>query len=204
MKSLDNCKDQNGDEFPNPARLANTDYFSTGHGKYNLDKPIFAKLASNKWALHDFRTEFKGNTQDAPLEDGGGGAMKAAARVGANDDNNLVVRCSNVQRNIFNEKSCKISYHPDACSSVPLPDPDNFYRSVMKDPGEKIDHMWKYLRPYAGPDHGGVVSKFNLELKGGNGWSLNIISHILVFVQYQFVDPKTKYPPFPQKMTTLT
>ncbi|KAL3805312.1 hypothetical protein HJC23_009019 [Cyclotella cryptica] len=161
QKNLDACKDQNGDKFPNPARLAYTDYFSYGHGKYNLDKPIFAKIPGEKWALHDFRTLFKGNTADDPLEDGGGATMKAAARSGDNDDGNpdtdLVVRCSNVQRNIFNEKKCRISYHPNACSSVPLPDPNDFFKSSMRNPGEGVDELWKYIPPYAGPDNGGVV-----------------------------------------------
>ena len=67
QKSLDTCKDQNGDEFPDPAGLSANDYSSVGRGKYNLDKPIFAKLPGNKWALHDFRTIFRRNTLDDPL-----------------------------------------------------------------------------------------------------------------------------------------
>ena len=53
--------------------------------------------------------------------------MKRAARSGPNDDGDprtdLVVRCSNDRRNLFNEPHCKISYDPDACVSQPLPDP---------------------------------------------------------------------------------
>jgi hypothetical protein len=164
QKDLSTCTDQNGNGFPDPARLAYTDYFSFGHGKYNLDKPIFAKLpGDNKWALHDFRTQFKGNTQENPLEDGGGAAMKAAARSGDNEDGNpntdLVVRCSNAQRNVFNEGRCRISYHPVACQSVPLPDPKDSYRSNIHDPGVVVEPVWKYLPSYAGPDNGGVVGK---------------------------------------------
>ena len=177
-KKLDSCTDQNGDIFPDPARLANTDYFSYGHGKYNLDKPIFAKLPGGMWALHDFRTQFKSNTPNDLMEgmfilknliaampnsltqllikDGGGAAMKAAARSGDNDDGNpdtdLVVRCSNVQRNVFNEATCQISYHEDACVSAPL------YGS-MHDPTYQVDELSKYVPNYAGPDHGGVVSE---------------------------------------------
>lgn len=62
------CTAQNGEEFPDPSRLAYNDYFSFGHGKYNLDKPVFARLPGNKWALHDLRTLFKGNTLEEPLE----------------------------------------------------------------------------------------------------------------------------------------
>ena len=168
QKDLDTCQDENGDEFPDPAGLAYTDYSSYGRGKYNLDKPIFAKLpGTNKWALHDFRTQFKANTPDNPLEDGGGTAMKAAARSGANDDGNpdtnLVVRCSNVQRNVFNEAECRISYHQDACQTVPLPNPDDSYRIYMYDPGTPgADAVWKYSPDYAGPDNGGVVGKLHL------------------------------------------
>ena len=163
QKDLDTCQDNNGDEFPDPAGLAYTDYVSYGRGKYNLDKPIFAKLPNNKWALHDFRTQFKANTLDNPLEDGGGAAMKAAARSGANEDGNqstdLVVRCSNVQRNIFNEGQCRISYHEDACQPEPLPDPANNYRVYMFDPSGGLEETWKYLPSYAGPDNGGVVGE---------------------------------------------
>ena len=52
--------------------------------------------------------------------------MKRAKRSGDTDDGDdrtdIVTRCSNVQRNIFNEAWCKISYHPDTCETVPLPD----------------------------------------------------------------------------------
>ena len=89
--------------------------------------------------------------------------MKAAARSGDNDDGNpdtdLVVRCSNVQRNIFNEATCKISYHEDACTSVPLPDPDDLYRSVMYNPGDRVEDLRKYLPEYAGPANGGVIGE---------------------------------------------
>lgn len=53
--------------------------------------------------------------------------MKRAARSGPNEDgdplSDVVVRCSSAERNVFNEAGCKISYHPDACVSRPLPDP---------------------------------------------------------------------------------
>lgn len=68
MKDLDSCVDQNGNTFPEPARLANTDYFSYGYGKYNLPKPIFALLPDGTWALHDFRTQFANNTPEDPME----------------------------------------------------------------------------------------------------------------------------------------
>lgn len=39
--------------------------------KSNLDKPIFAKLpGTNRWALHDFRTQFHENTVENPMMDG--------------------------------------------------------------------------------------------------------------------------------------
>ena len=72
--------------------------------------------------------------------------MKAAARSGNNDDGNpdtdLVVRCSNVQRNVFNEATCRISYHEDACVSVPLPDPED-YRIEMQNPEDRVEHLRK-------------------------------------------------------------
>ena len=72
-----------------------------------------------------FRTQFFENSFEAPLIDGGGNVMNRAARSGDNDDGDpntdLVVRCSNVQRNIFNEANgCKLSFDEDACVSVPL------------------------------------------------------------------------------------
>jgi len=163
QKDLDSCIDQNGVDIPDPAGLANTDYSSLGRGKYNLDKPIFAKMpGDNKWALHDLRTCFKGNTLDDPMIDSGGSMMKRAARSGPNEDGDsttdMVTRCSNTQRNVFNEGSCKISYHPDACVSVPLPDPNDDYSSLTVNPGVGIaDSVSKYLPHYAGPDYGGVV-----------------------------------------------
>ena len=46
--------------------------------------------------------------------------MKAAARNLTSENvekgNHLVVRCSNTQRNVFNEKQCRISYDDNACT----------------------------------------------------------------------------------------
>jgi hypothetical protein len=152
--NLSTCQDANGAEFPDPAGLAYIDLRSTGRGKYNLDKPIFAKLPGSKWALHDFRTEFVENTVNNPLEDGGGGALKRAARGAGEID--LITRCSNVQRNVFNDGQCQISYHPDACQTVPLQgdmiDPTYFAKSIEK--------AYKYLPPWAGPDGAGVIGLF--------------------------------------------
>ena len=69
-KDLDSCDDTNGDAIPDPAGLAYTDYKSTGRGRFNLDKSIFAKMPGNKWALHDFRAHFRGNTVETPMDDG--------------------------------------------------------------------------------------------------------------------------------------
>ena len=105
--------------LPDPAGLSFRDLESLpGHrSKFNLDKPIFAKLPDGNWTLHDFRTLFHENTKTNPLMDGGGSIMDRAAS--ANNDN-LVVLCSNVQRNFINEPFCKLSYDEDACVSVPL------------------------------------------------------------------------------------
>ena len=116
-----------------------------------------AKLPGNKWALHDFCTQFKANTPENPLGDGGGSAVKTTARSGENEYGNpvtdLVVRCSNVQRNIlFNEAQCQVSYHKDACQSEPLPDPENYNRVVMYDPSNdlvNVERVSKYLPLYA-------------------------------------------------------
>jgi hypothetical protein len=110
--------------------------------------------------------------------------MKAASRSGPNDDSNpdtdIVVRCSNVQRNIFNEATCRISYHEDACTSVPQPDPNDLYRSNMHDPGDRVDELWKYLPSYAGPDHGGVVGEYDGRLLEHNHQILTRPSYFLV------------------------
>lgn len=142
--SSPSCVDENGSEIPNPAGLSYNDLRSFGRGRFNTDKPVFAKLPSNKWAIHDMRTVFQANTMESPLPDGGGKKMKLAARTfDANNPNQLVVRCANVPRNIFNEGYCKVSYDSDACVSNPL-----YYGD------DPISH---YLPRFAGPDNGGVV-----------------------------------------------
>ena len=149
-KDLDTCNDEAGNPFPDPAGLAAYDLSSTGRGKYNLDKPIFAILpGENKWALHDLRVLFQGNTIEQPLMDGGGNAMQRAARSGDNDDGNpntdLVTLCSNTQRNIFNEPHCKISYDPEACVGGRGQDLLGVARPVANN-----------IAAYAGEDGGGV------------------------------------------------
>ena len=153
-QEMSSCDDENGDVIPDPAGLSNIDFSSTGRGKFNLDKPIFAKLpGTNKWALHDIRTIFKSNTKEDPLLDGGGKVMKAAARtIDSGNPGQLVVRCSNAQRNIFNEESCKLSYDADACVSVPIG------TATIRDPGgDNPSFVSDYLPSYAGPDNGGVI-----------------------------------------------
>lgn len=78
-KDLHTCTDENGNEIPNPAGLAYTDYSSLGRGKYNLDPSVFAKFPNDKWALHDPRTVFTENTIKEPLADGGGSYVKRAS-----------------------------------------------------------------------------------------------------------------------------
>ena len=135
------CQDENGNDLPDPAGLAYSDLSSTGRSRYNIDPPIFAKMPGddNRWALHDFRTDFKGNTISDPMSDGGGDAMVRSAR-----GDKTVALCSNTPRNPFNEETCKISYHPNACDSVPESGGWGFTLS-------------KFTRSYAGPDAGVVV-----------------------------------------------
>ena len=106
--------------------------FSISHSK--IDKPIFAKLPGDLWALHDFRTILFENTLDNPLMDGGGAVMNRAARLRPTEDGgeelSLTVRCSNTDRNIFNEDKCKISYQPETCVSRPFADPGANVRSL--------------------------------------------------------------------------
>ena len=56
----------------------------------------------------------------------------------------VVTRCINVQRNVFNEDYCKISYEEDACESVPKPEINDAgsMTSFQKDPGglEPVSH----------------------------------------------------------------
>ena len=165
--AIDTCDDENGDAIPDPAGLANIDYFSTGRGKYSLDPTVFAQLpGTNKWAIHDPRALFSENTLENPLMDGGGGYVRRASR---DDDSvptaGLVVRCSSAERTVFNEEYCKISYAPDACVTQPMnaPDGNNNWRSFSIDPGgikdtaTEVEVAWKYLPDYAGPDGPGVV-----------------------------------------------
>lgn len=121
-KDLDSCPDENGNEILDPAGMANTDYSSTGRGKYNPDPPVFVELESGKWAIQDLRTILRDNSLENPLMTGAGDDVKRASRAAEGDDDHLVVRCSNVERNIFNEHHCKVSYEPNVCTSKPLPD----------------------------------------------------------------------------------
>lgn len=121
-KDLDSCLDENGNEILDPAGMANTDYSSTGRGKYNPDPPVFVELESGKWAIQDLRTILRDNSLENPLMTGAGDDVKRASRAAEGDDDHLVVRCSNVERNIFNEHHCKVSYEPNVCTSKPLPD----------------------------------------------------------------------------------
>ena len=85
--------------------------------------------------------------------------MKRAARrglydmVGADPNiDNIVTRCSNVQRNMVNEPHCKISYDADACVAVPLPDPATEYTVYTSDPGSgNPEPLYKFSPDYAGP-----------------------------------------------------
>lgn len=90
--------------------------------------------------------------------------MIRASRSGANEDGDprtdTVVRCSNTQRNIFNEPHCKLSFDPQACVSVPLPDSSDNYRSSSINPGgTSSDPVTKFMPEYAGPNGGGVGKK---------------------------------------------
>ena len=124
------CTDANGDTIPDAAGSSFLDYFSDGRGKYNLDAPIFAKMPNGKWALHDYRSKFQGNTLQNPLADAGGSELKRARRdvdgvaygVGKVDGEpnvDLVTRCSNVETSTFNEAHCQISYDENACETRP-------------------------------------------------------------------------------------
>ena len=55
----------------------------------------------------------------------------------------VTARCSNTPRDPFNQDSCKISYHPNACESVPI--------------GAYGRALSKYTRTYSGPYAGVVV-----------------------------------------------
>lgn len=135
---------ENRNEIPNPAGLLYSDLRSLGCGKFNTNKPTFAKLPSNKGAIHDMRTVFQAYTMESPLPDSGGKKMKLAARTfDANNPNQLVIQCFNVPRNIFNKGYCVVSYDLDACMSNPL-----YYGN---------DQISSYLTCFAGPDNSGIV-----------------------------------------------
>ena len=61
--------------------------------------------------------------------------MNRAARLRPTKDGgeelSLTVRCSNTDRNIFNEDKCKISYEPETCVSKPFPDHTYPVRSLL-------------------------------------------------------------------------
>lgn len=49
-------------------------------------------------------------------------------------------------------------HQPDACVSLPLPDPSDEYRVFSINPGMgEADPVYKYTPVFAGPDNGGVV-----------------------------------------------
>ncbi|KAL7542381.1 hypothetical protein ACHAXR_012259 [Thalassiosira sp. AJA248-18] len=107
-------------------------------------------MPGNKWALHDMRSLFSGNTLDDPMMDAGGGFMKRAARTDDGDPKtDLVTRCLNAERTAFNEEECKISFHPDACVSTPI---YSFMSTTGTGTAEPVD---KYTPSWAG--NGGVV-----------------------------------------------
>ena len=84
--------------------------------------------------------------------------MRRAARTDDGDPNrDMVTRCTNAPRTLFNEHACKISFDEEACVSTPLPDPADNNKVYVLDPGKgSPERVYKYRPSFAGPDGGGV------------------------------------------------
>lgn len=95
------------------------------------DKPVFAKLPDNSYALFDSRMLLSENSLENPLIDGGGKAVLRstlpANRDGLNvikypwadqyvvvNDQNIAL-CANEESNFINRESCVLSYEENVC-----------------------------------------------------------------------------------------
>jgi hypothetical protein len=95
------------------------------------DKPVFAKLPDDSYALFDSRMLLGENSLENPLIDGGGKAVLRstlrANRDGLNvikypwadqyvvvNDHNIAL-CANEEPNFINQESCVLSYEDNAC-----------------------------------------------------------------------------------------
>lgn len=97
--------------------------------RFNPDKPVFAKLPDDTYALFDSRLIVNENTLENPLMDGGGSSVLRSSlradKLGVaknpytesytvfNEDN--IVLCSNEQPNFLNEDNCVLSYEENVC-----------------------------------------------------------------------------------------
>jgi len=124
--------------FPNPYDndYRGADPFNPNDipSRFVPDKPVFAKLPDDSYALFDSRLLLHENSLDKPLIDGGGkSVLRSTLRanrdglnvikypwadqyVVANDHN--IVLCANEESNFINQQSCVLSYEENVCVSV--------------------------------------------------------------------------------------
>ena len=99
--------------------------------RFDPDKPVFAKLPDDSYALFDSRMLLSENSLENPLMDGGGKTVLRstlrANRDGLNvikypwadqyvvvNDHNIAL-CANEESNFINRESCVLSYEENAC-----------------------------------------------------------------------------------------
>jgi hypothetical protein len=99
--------------------------------RFTPDKPVFAKLPDDTYALFDSRLILHGNTVENPIIDGGGNAvLRSTLRTNRDgfktmqfpwdeeyyvyNDHNIAL-CSNEQPNFINQDNCVLSYEENVC-----------------------------------------------------------------------------------------
>lgn len=99
--------------------------------RFKPDKPVFAKLPDNSYALFDSRLILHGNTVENPVIDGGGNSvLRSTLRTHRDgfktmqypweeeyyvfNDHNIAL-CSNEQPNFINQDNCVLSFEENVC-----------------------------------------------------------------------------------------
>jgi hypothetical protein len=111
------------------------------------DKPVFAKLPDDSYALFDSRMLLKENSLENPLIDGGGNTvLRSSFRanrdglneirypwadqyVVANDDKFAL--CTNTESNFINRETCVLSYEENACVKESIRAVKNFEDTLV-------------------------------------------------------------------------
>jgi len=111
------------------------------------DKPVFAKLPDDSYALFDSRMLLSENSLENPLIDGGGkSVLRSTLR--ANRDSHNVIKypwadqyvvvndhnialCANEESNFINRESCVLSYEENACVKESIRAVKNFEDTLV-------------------------------------------------------------------------